>query len=115
MAVITPTDPNTTSGSATITETTLTADDTFAVVAGKKQLLILRNDTGGTLPATIDGDAATTAAVPGLGVVDLSAGKAFSVPAGAKISIMLNTISAYTAGVAHILGGTGLKAQLFNI
>jgi len=114
MAVITPTDPNTQAGTATINETTLSADDTLAIVGGKKQLLILRNDTGGLLTATIDGDGNTNVAVPGLGVVDVSAGKAIAVAAGTKVSVLLNTISAYTAGVVHVTGGTGLKAQLFN-
>ena len=115
MAVITPTDPNTASASATVAEITLTADDTLAIQASKKQLLVLRNDTGGLLTATIDGDGATTVTAPGLGVVDVSAGKAIAVAAGAKVSVMLNSLTAYTQGVVHVTGGTGLKAQLFNI
>lgn len=116
MALLTATDPNAASGIATITEATLTADDTLTIVASKKQVLILRNDTGGLLTATLDGDLSgnvNTGAL-GLGVVDASAGKAIPVAAGAKVSVVLNSLQAYTKGVVHLLGGTGLKAQLFN-
>lgn len=115
MAVITATDPNTQAGSVAVTETTLGASDTLVIVPGKKQLLVLRNDTGGLLTATIDGDGGTTVAVAGFGLIDVTAGKAFPVAAGAKLVVSLNAISAYTAGVVNVTGGTGLKAQLFNV
>jgi hypothetical protein len=53
--------------------------------------------------------------VPGLGSVDVSAGKAIVVGAGASVAVVLGTISAYCKGNVHLTGGTGLKATLFNI
>lgn len=95
--------------------TTLGADDTITVAPGKKQLLVLRNPTGGTLTGTIDGSTGTTVSVPGLGAVDVSSGKAIPVAAGLSVAVVLSTISAYCQGVVHITGGAGLVAQLFDI
>ena len=95
--------------------TTLSADDTITFNAKKKQLLVLTNTTGGSLTATIDGSIGTTVSVPGVGSVDVSGGKAIAVGAGLSVAVMLNTISAYCQGVAHITGAATLKAQLFDI
>ena len=102
-------------GSFTVTESTLTADDTIPFNTGKKQLLVLRNDTGGALTATIDGAAGTSVTVPGLGSVSVAAGYAIAVPAAERRAVVLSSISAYCQGVVHVTGGTGLKAQLFNL
>jgi hypothetical protein len=102
-------------GAFAAAEATLSADDTITFNAAKKQLLLLRNPTGGAITATIDGDGGTTVTVPGLGAVDVSAGKAIAVGAGLSVAVVLGTISAYCKGNVHITGGTGLKATLFNI
>lgn len=102
-------------GAFPINETTLSADDTLTINTAKKQLLILRNDTGGSLTATLDGDGGTTVTLPGVGVVDVSGGKPIVVGAGLKVAVVLSTLSAYTKGVVHLTGGANLKAQLFNI
>lgn len=94
---------------------TLSADDTITFDAGKKQLLVLTNTTGGALTATIDGDGGTTVQVPGLGSVSVAAGLAIAVPAGESRAVVLGTISAYCKGVVHITGAATLKAQLFNL
>ncbi|KQP02454.1 hypothetical protein [Pseudorhodoferax sp. Leaf265] len=94
---------------------TLSADDTITINPKKKQLLVLTNTTGGSLTATIDGTLGTTVSVPGVGSVDVSAGKAIVVAAGLSVAVMLNTISAYCQGVVHITGAATLKAQLFDI
>lgn len=94
--------------------TTLSADDTFTFNAKKKQLLVLTNTTGGLLTATIDGSTGTTVTVPGVGSVDVSGGKAIPVAAGLSVAVMLNSISAYCAGIVHITGASTLKAQLFD-
>lgn len=94
---------------------TLTADDTITFNPGKKQLLVLTNTTGGALTATVDGADGTTVSVPGLGNVSVAAGTAIAVPAGESRAVVLSTISAYLKGVVHLLGGTGLKAQLFDL
>jgi len=102
-------------GAFTAAITTLSADDTITFNARKKQLLVLRNTTGGALTATIDGSAGTTVQAPGVGPVDVSAGYAIAVAAGASKAVMLSTISAYCQGVVHITGAANLTAQLFDI
>lgn len=94
---------------------TLTADDTITLNPGKKQLLVLTNNTGGALTATVDGSAGTSVAVPGVGNVSVAAGLGIAVPAGECRAVVLSTISAYCQGVVHLTGGTGLKAQLFDL
>ncbi len=94
---------------------TLSADDTITFNAKKKQLLVLTNTTGGSLTATIDGSTGTTVSAPGVGTVDVSAGKAIVVGAGLSVAVLLNTISAYCSGVVHITGAATLKAQLFDL
>jgi len=103
------------SGAFAANEQTLSADDTITVKASKKQLMLLRNPTGGSLTATVDGDGGTTVTVPGLGPVDVSAGKAIVVGAGLSVAVVLSTISAYTKGNVHVTGGTGLKISIFDI
>ncbi len=102
-------------GAFTAAITTLSADDTITFNARKKQLLVLRNTTGGALTATIDGSTGTTVQAPGVGPVDVSAGYAIAVAAGASKAVMLSTISAYCSGVVHITGAANLTAQLFDI
>lgn len=94
---------------------TLTADDTITFNARKKQLLVLRNPTGGTLTATVDGSTGTTVAVQGIGQVDVSGGKAIAVGAGLSVAVVLSTISEYCKGIVHLTGGAGLVAQLFDL
>lgn len=94
---------------------TLSADDTITVDAGKKQLLVLTNTTGGALTCTIDGDGGTSVSVPGLGTVSVAAGLAIAVPAGESRAVVLSTIRHYCQGVVHLLGAATLKAQLFNL
>lgn len=97
--------------------TTLSADDTITIAPGKKQLLVLRNPTGGSLTVTIDGDGGSTvnAAQLGLGSVNVAAGYAVAVAASQSSAVMLGTVSAYCQGVVHLLGGAGLVAQLFDL
>jgi len=95
--------------------TTLSADDTITINTRKKQLLVLTNTTGGPLTATIDGSGGTTVNAPGVGSVDVTAGKAIVVAAGLSVAVQLATISAYCQGVVHITGAATLKAQLFDI
>jgi hypothetical protein len=94
--------------------TTLTADDTITFNSQKKQLLVLRNTTGGSLTVTIDGADGTTVAVPGIGSVSVAAGLAIAVPAGESRAVVLSTIKHYNQGVVHLLGASGLTAQLFD-
>lgn len=95
--------------------TTLSADDTITINAGKKQLLVLRNTTGGSLTCTVDGASGTTVNAPGLPGVSVAGGYAIAVPAGESRAVVLSTISAYTQGVVHLLGAANLTAQLFDI
>ena len=102
-------------GSFTSSETTLTAADTLTYVPGRKQLLVLRNGTGGALTATVDGADGTTVTAAGLGVVSVAAGYAIAVPAGQMRAVVLSTISAYCQGVVALTGGAGLSATLYNL
>lgn len=98
-----------------VAEQTLTASDTLTYNPAKKQLFILRNDTGGALTATIDGDGGTSVIVPGMGSVSVAAGYAIAVAAGARFAVQLSAISAFCKGVVNVTGGTGLKAQLIEL
>lgn len=102
-------------GSFAAAISTLSADDTITIVPGKKQLLVLRNTTGGSLTCTIDGSTGTTVNVAGLGAVDVSAGKAIVVAAGLSVAVVLSTISLYCQGVVHLTGAATLTAQLFDL
>jgi hypothetical protein len=96
--------------------TTLTTDDTFTLDATKKQLLVLRNPTGGSITHTLDGTTGTTVAVDGIGNIDVSAGLAIVVGAGLTVAVVLSTVRQYCQGVAHILSsGAGGTATLYNL
>jgi hypothetical protein len=103
------------SGAFTAALTTLGADDTITFDTTKKQLLVLRNPTGGSLTATIDGDGGTTVTAPGLGSVSVTGGLAIAVPASESRAVVLGSVSAYCQGVVHVTGGAGLVAQLFDL
>lgn len=93
---------------------TLSADDTITFDAKKKQLLVLRNTTGGLLTATLDGADGTTVSVPGIGSVSVAAGLAIPVAAGTSVAVVLSTVKHYCQGVVHITGAATLTAQLFD-
>lgn len=95
--------------------TTLSADDTITFTPTKKQLLVLRNTTAGSLTVTIDGSTGTTVSVPGLGDVSVAAGLAIVLAAGVSKAVMLSTVSAYCSGVVHLTGAATCTAQLFDI
>lgn len=95
--------------------TTLSASDTITYKAGRKQLLVLRNTTGGLLTVTIDGADGTTVSVPGIGSVSVAAGLAVPVAAGLSVAIVLSTISSYLQGVVTLSGASTLTAQLFDL
>ena len=94
---------------------TLSADDTITIDAGKKLLAVFTNTTGGSLTATIDGADGTTANFPGAPGISVAAGYAVVVPAGESRAVLLSSISAYLKGVVHITGAATLKLQLFNL
>lgn len=94
---------------------TLTSADTLTYDPSKKQLLVLHNTTGGSLTLTIDGNGGTTVPVDGIGSVDVSAGLAIAVPAGASRSVLLSSIRHYLQGVVNLTGAATLKAALFNL
>ena len=104
-------------GVYTVVETTLTGTaDTFAYRSGGKQLLILRNPTGGALSPVIDGDGGTTSSIDGLGVVSVASGYAVgSIPAGEARAIPLDTINKYLQGTIAITSATGIVAALVRV
>jgi len=102
-------------GRVTVTETTLDGSDTLVYNRGKNPLLTLRNPTGGAISPVIDGDGGGNLEVPGLGIVDLSAGYVVgSIAAGASISIRLDTINAYLSGTIDVNSGSTLIATLLE-
>lgn len=102
-------------GSFAAAITTLSADDTITFNAAKKQLLVLRNTTGGSLTVTVDGSAGTTMNFPGAPGISVASGYAIVVGAGLSVAVVLSTISAYCQGVVHLTGASGLTAQLFDL
>jgi hypothetical protein len=95
--------------------TTLSASDTITYSASRKQLLVLRNPTGGTLNLTIDGDGGTSVAVDGIGSVSVSSGLTIAVPASESRAVVLSTIRHYLQGVVTLSGASGMIAQLFDL
>ena len=95
--------------------TTLTASDTLTFSPASRQLLVIRNPSGGSLTLTIDGDGGTTVNVAGIGPVSVSAGIAITIAAGLSQSVVLNSISAYCQGVVTLTGASGAVVQLFNL
>lgn len=102
------------SGKRTATFTALDgSSDTFTYVAGS--VLIMKNDSGGALSPTIDGDGGTTKVVAGIGSVDVSGGYAVgSIADGAAVAIPLDTIKEFLKGTIAISSGTGLDCALLT-
>jgi len=114
MATIVATDA-TGSGGAAVTETTLTASDTFTYTGKDNQYLILRNASAGALTPNILGDGVTTVSVAGAGNIDLSAGyTTASIGVGETLAIRTSTIEKYLTGTIEITGGTDIEASLLE-
>lgn len=107
------------SGAFAIAETTLGAADTLTYDSTKKQILFLRNPTGGTINVLVKGSGITggsTSNAAGIGAVDVSAGKTVAVAAGARVGLDLNSVSAFLTGATvNVTGGTGAFASLLAI
>lgn len=102
-------------GPATLTRTTLTASDTMTgYVEGADQYLILANNTGSPITATLVGSGSTTINVPGYGSLNVSGGKAVPVAANSTVIVPLDDIAAYLKGTVTVTGGTGLIATLIG-
>lgn len=87
--------------------------DTFTFVRG--QILIMQNDTAGSLSPIIDGAGGTSVIRDGVGSIDVSDGYAVgAIAAGAARVIPLNSISSYLKGTIAITGGTGLVCSLLT-
>lgn len=114
MAILTNLDA-TASGYFAATPQTLTVADVLVYESTKKQLLVLNNVTAGSLTVTIDGADGATVSVPGLGTVSVSSGLAVTLAAGDVKAVVLTSIRHYLQGAVAITGGTGIKAQIFNI
>lgn len=116
MATIVQSNVSSATAAATLTRTTMTASDTFTFVQGAGQRLILWNTTASPVIITIDGTGGSVVAVPrslGLaGAIDVTAGKAVTVPASSTVIINCDDYAAYFQGTVTITGGTGLTAHL---
>lgn len=90
------------------------SNDALSFSSSYRNILILDNDTGGSLSPVLSGEDASNVTVQGLGVVDVSGGTdAFGAIAdGESKAFMINTVSDYLASSVTITGGTGLVATL---
>lgn len=95
--------------------TTLTASDTITFAANRRQLLVVRNPTAGSLTLKIDGDGGTTVSVPGIGNVNVANGYDIVIGAGLSRAVILSSISAYCQGTVTLTGAATCVAQLFNL
>lgn len=102
-------------GSFAAAITTLSASDTITFDPTKKQLLVLRNTTAGSLTVTIDGADGTTVSFPGAPNISVAAGYPIVVGIGLSVAVVLSTVSAYCQGVVSLTGASGLTAQLFDL
>ena len=105
----------TVAGAITAALTTLSASDTITFNPGRKQLLVVRNPTGGTLNLNIDGADGTTVNVPGIGPISVSSGLTIAIPTLEVRAVVLSTISEYLKGVVTLTGASGCIVQLFNL
>lgn len=114
MAVLTAQDVRETVASE-LTFTTLEGGDTFTFNVAAKQLLILRNDTGGDVAITMIGDeAASTFECTGYGENAVNA-VAITVTDATTFTQYLNPVSNIVKGETTITGGAGLTAALINL
>lgn len=112
MAVITSTAfSKSSNGPVTIARTVLSASDTLVYVQGST--LELFNTTASPVVVTIDGSGSTTISPVGYGgTIDVSAGKAITVPASSTVYVNLDSISAFLAGTVAVTGGVGVTAHI---
>jgi len=114
MATIVATDTSG-SGESIVTETTMTASDTFTYKSGGNQYIVLRNASGGALTPNFLGDGVTTVSVSGAGNLDLSGGyTTASIGIGEIAVIRTSTIEKYLTGTIEITGGTDIEASLLE-
>ena len=102
-------------GVFTPTTTTLTSSDVLPYDSAKTQLLVLSNQTAGSITATIDGADGTSVTVDGLGSVSVASGLAITIPQNEIRMVRLQSIRNYLQGVVAVTGGTGLRAQLLEL
>lgn len=115
MATITATDM-TAVGSVTVTETTLSASDTFTLDLSKRPILIIDNGTGGSVSPVLVGDAAPAAySVQGVGDIDLSSGYTYTVANGAVAAVHLASVKEYLrTSTVTVTGADGAVAKLLE-
>ena len=107
MAALTQTDGRVV-GAFAVTEQTLTASDTLTFTPARKQLLVLRNDTAGSLTATIDGDGGTTVSLPAVAIAPVAAGLGAGVAAGAvgvAVGVATGVATAGSVVIEEVVAG----------
>lgn len=115
MAAIASLTPPAAGGSFAAAISTLSSSDTITFNSAKRQLLVLRNTTGGSLTLNIDGNGIDSVNVAGIGPVSVAAGYDVVVAAGLSRAVVLSTIKHYCQGVVTLTGASGLTAQLFDL
>lgn len=114
MATLVSTNLQNSNGPVTVTRNVLSASDVLVYSAG--QILELFNTTASPVVVTIDGAAGTTISPTGFGgTIDISAGKAITVPASGTVAVKLDTISVFLQGTIAVTGGVGVTAHLYQV
>jgi len=100
-----------------ITPTVLSASDTVELNLAKKSVLIVENASGGSLTINVKGDTATSVNCSGVGDIDLTGGKEFTVADGTAFKFPLNaTYQAWLGdGNLTITGGDLGLAYIFEV
>ena len=101
-------------GSRAVTENTLTSSDTFTIDHGKRAFLILYNNTGSTITATLS-SGLSNFSIPGA-MITVNASTNFTVAVLAGEWAIVNLTESYRLvdGTVTITGGTDLRAFLFK-
>lgn len=103
------------SGVRAVTETTLTASDTFTYLPNTGQMLIIRNTSGGSITVNIDGADGVQTPFQGVPAVNLQSGYFLAAMAvGVVRMIPLDSIAGFLQGVIAVSGGSGATAILLN-
>lgn len=95
----------------------LTASDDAAINLSRKSVMIIENTTGVDVDINVIGDTATSVECDGVGTIDLSGGKTFTITANAVEKIPLNpTYQEWLkSGALTITNGAGCEAYILQL
>ena len=101
-----------------VTAVTMTASDDAEIDLNKTAVLIVENSTGGDLTLNVSSANVTTIDIDGVGTIDLSGGKDFTLTDGAIEKIpFIPKYKKYVdgdSGTIALTGGTGATAYILQ-